>query len=278
MPECILAADIAKDKFDVSLLLEGERYRRKVFANSEKGFQALGEWLDRLGVGKVHLCLEATGAYSRPLAGFMYEAGHRVSLVNPSLIKAYGRSELLRNKTDKIDADLIARYCRDKHPRLWQPQADEIVELQALERRLSALKKLRQQEANRLEGGMSSSSVLASLKSTVAFLSEQIEAIEAAIRELIASNPQLKRKCDLLHSIKGIGKLTAAVLLAELGDMSNFQSVRQAVAFCGLSPSNKQSGKSVHGKAKMCKQGSARLREALYMPAIVARHYYYNEG
>jgi transposase len=273
MPTHILAADIAKDKFDAALLIESGLYRRRVLANNHQGFQTLAQWLSKQGAGKVHLCLEATGAYSQGLARFMHEAGHDVSLVNPALIKAYGASELLRNKTDKVDADLIARYCRDKKPRLWQPPAEELEELQALERRLGSLKELRQQEINRLKSGVRSTTVLSCLERTIAFLGEQIRSIESAMQELASHHPALKHKRDLLASIKGIGKLTAAVLLAELGDMSNFSDVRQAVAFCGLSPRNRESGKSVHGRAKMCKQGSVRLRKALYMPAIVARQH-----
>ena len=65
--------------------------------------------------------MEATGAYSQPLANFLVAKGYSVSVVNPAKIKAYAKSELSRAKTDKADAKLIARYARSMQPGLWTP-------------------------------------------------------------------------------------------------------------------------------------------------------------
>ena len=110
MSVAVLGIDIAKQKFDVALLLEGKT-KHKACKNSAEGFETLRLWLEKQGIQKVHACLEATGNYGEDLAIYLHEAGHTVSIVNPARIKGFGQSELIRTKTDKIDAALIARFC-----------------------------------------------------------------------------------------------------------------------------------------------------------------------
>lgn len=83
-------------------------------------------------VERAHVCLETTGGWSEAVAIALYEAGHIVSLVNPARIKAFGQSEMLRTKTDGIDAASIARFCRLHEPEPWMPPAPEIRILQGL--------------------------------------------------------------------------------------------------------------------------------------------------
>ncbi len=116
----ILGVDIAKKKFDVCLLI-GSKERHKVFRNNKEGFEKLVAWCNNHGAVLIHLCLEATGCYSEDIVIFMYELGHNVSVVNPSQIKAFGKSELLRNKTDESDAAKVARFCIANKPNLWKP-------------------------------------------------------------------------------------------------------------------------------------------------------------
>jgi transposase len=93
------------------------------------------------------------------------------------------------------------------------------------------------------------------------------------IRDHIDQSPSLKQQRDLLSSIPGIGDLTAAKLLSEFIDINHYSSARQAAAFAGLVPMHSDSGSSVRGKPRMCKMGTARLRKALYFPAIVATYH-----
>jgi len=98
-----------KAKFDAALLL-GERVRHAVFSNTEAGFGQLLAWLAKHRpdpAAPMHACMEATGNWGLELADFLHAQGVRVSIVNPARIKAYGDSELARNKTDKLDAGLI---------------------------------------------------------------------------------------------------------------------------------------------------------------------------
>ncbi len=109
----IVGIDLSKAKFDAALLL-GERTRHAAFSNTEAGFQQLLAWLAKHRpdpAAPSHACLEATGNWGLDLAAFLHGQGMQVSIVNPARIKAFGESELARNKTDKLDAALIARFC-----------------------------------------------------------------------------------------------------------------------------------------------------------------------
>lgn len=269
MTPLILGIDIAKAKFDVALLREG-KLRHKVFPNSAPGFKALSAWLAKQQAPRVHACLEATGAYGEALACYLADAGHTVSLVNPARIKAYAMSELARTKTDKADAAVIARFCQAQHPEPWRPPAPEIRTLQALVHRLEALQDMHRQEANRLEDAGNAPSVRASLTAHLAFLDQQIEKTQAAIQDHIDQHPGLKQDQDLLTSIPGIGDLTAAKFLAEVVNVRVYGNARAVAAYAGLTPRHRLSGNSVHGRTRLSKTGNARLRHALYMPAVVA--------
>lgn len=265
-----LGIDISKSKFDVSLLLPDGRLHHRVFLNSPAGFKQLSAWLTKRHVSRLHACMEATGTYSDALATYLHQAGHRVSVVNPAIIKAFAMTELSRTKTDKSDSSLIARYCHLHQPPQWQPPPPEISELQALVRRLDALIEMRQQEVNRLAAGIPAESVKASVAGHIQYLDEQITHTQSLIKDHIDRHPGLKQQRDLLSSIPGIGELTAAKLLSEIVEINNYQSARQVAAFAGLVPRHNQSGSSVRGKPRLCKVGTARLRKALYFPAIVA--------
>lgn len=128
MTDAILGIDLARRTFDASLLKAGKTWH-KVFPDRPEGFAALTTWLARRGVTQVHACLEATRTYGEALAVRPHEAGHRISLVNPARIQAFGKSELGRTKTDKADAALIARFCQSQAPAAWTPPAPELREL-----------------------------------------------------------------------------------------------------------------------------------------------------
>jgi transposase len=265
-----LGLDIAKLKFNACLLRADGKLRHKVFPNNPAGFAQLCDWLARQGAERVHACLEATGAYGDSLAAYLHEAGHTVSLVNPAAIKAYAQSHLSRTKTDRVDAALIAGFCAERKPPAWRPPVPEVRELQALVRRLESLTEMRTMEENRLSSGISVAAVKASVEEVLAYLSEQIKKTEALIRDHINRHPGLKQQSELLDSIPGIGETTAAVLLAEVPDTSQYRSARQVAAFAGLVPRERQSGSSVRGRVRLSKIGNARLRKALYFPAITA--------
>jgi len=266
----VLGIDISKQKFDAALLIGG-KLKHKSCKNNTEGFETLSQWLRKQRMGCLHACLEATGSYGDELALYLHDSGHTVSIVNPARIKGFAQSELLRTKNDKVDAGLIARFCLAMRPEPWEPPSAEIRALQALVRRADALVNIRTQELNRL--GTAAKAVAPSIQEHIAYLDEQIEKIKQQIAGHIDGNPELKGKRDLLHSIPGIGPATIAAILAEISIFERFDEVRKVVAFIGLAPKEAVSGSSIKGKPRLCKIGHARLRKALYMPALVSIRY-----
>jgi transposase len=265
-----LGIDISKLKFNVCLINSSGKLKHKVFPNTTTGFGQLLDWLSTQGVRRVHACLEATGTYGEALSLFLHQAGHTVSVVNPAAIKAFAGSRLSRTKTDRVDAELIARFCRAQAPPARTPPPAEVRELQALVRRLESLVGMRVAEENRLSSGITVDSVRESVEALLTHLNEQIKRTEKLIRGHINDHPRLKRQSKLLDSIPGIAETTAAHLLAEVTDITQYRSARQVAAYAGLVPRERRSGTSVRGRARLSKIGNARLRKALYFPAVMA--------
>lgn len=271
MTHRIIGIDISKKTFNVAALNPNNKYKHKVFQNDSAGFQALIEWLKLQEGDSFHFCMEATGIYNKALAAFLYEKGFLVSVENPAKIAAFARSELARNKTDKADAALIARFCRAFSPSPWKPEPLHIQELQALLSRFEALQDLIRQEENRLQ--IASNITRPSIEAVLAVLNAQFIEIKNKIKKHINDDPDLKSKKELLLSIPGIGETTIAVILAFVSDASKFESARHMASFVGLNPKQRQSGSSVYKKTRLSKTGNAKLRKALFLPAVVATRY-----
>lgn len=265
-----LGIDVSKDSFHLELSIN-EKLRHRKFANRKEGFIELGAWLAKHKASPVHACLEATGPYSEDLALYLHQQGHTVSVVNPAQIKAFGQSELLRNKDDRPDAGLIRRFCEKQRPAAWTPPPPHRRELQALTRHLENLIETRQQQLNRLESAKTKG-VIKSLRKLVAYVDTEIARTEKQIQEHVDNHPDLKQQCELLESIPGIGKRTAAKLLAEIEDIAGYKSARQVAAYAGLTPRNYRSG-TIRGKTRLSKTGNAHVRKALFMPAMTAKRY-----
>lgn len=198
----------------------------------------------------------------------MHDAKHTVSIVNPARIKGFAQSELMRTKNDTVDAGLIARFCFAMHPEPWTPAPPEMRHLQSLVRRIDTLITMKTQEMNRID--VSHESIRSSVRNHIAYLDKEIESLRKQIATHIKDDPELKTKSDLLKSIPGIGEATIAAILAELPMFERCDRVQKVVAFIGLAPRQFISGSSIKGKPRLSKVGNARLRKALFMPALVS--------
>ena len=268
--------DVSKLKLDVARLRSG-KVRNKVFSNDRAGFKALAAWLseDAITPAQTHLCMEATGPYSEALAVWLSDEGWSVSVVNPARVKGFAQSELARNKTDKADAALLARFCAALMPERWCPPSPAVRQLRSLVERLQALKDMHQQEMNRMEAATASGDELTIglIREHVSYLESAIKRLQEGIDEHVTGQPELHRDAQLLSSIPGIGSVTVAKVLAYAGDVSRFGSAKALSAFAGVCPQQRLSGTSVKGRTMVSKRGHADLRKALYMPGMVAiRH------
>jgi transposase len=268
-----LGIDVSKAWLDVVLLREGLPSEKGQFDNTSQGFRQMQHFLKKRKVKALHACLEATGYYGAEAALFLHQAGYVVSVVNPARIKAYAESQLSRTKTDAADAALIADFCRTQQPAAWTPPPLEQQELQALVRHLENVQDMRQQEVNRRQAAIPSETILKTLDEHIIFLDQQIADLLRLIHDHIDRHPHLRQQRDLLTSIPGIGDITAFKLLAEIVDVTAFDSAPQLAAFAGLTPRERRSGSSVRARTRLSKRGSSRLRSALYFPAIVAQRH-----
>jgi len=270
-PDCILGLDVSKDSLEVALRLTSGDRRTRSISNDSDGFDALTQWLERHvgSAGRLHACVEASGGYEQPVARFLYDQGARVSVVNPRRISSYAESQLRRSKTDRTDAQLLARFCKREEPGAWKPPNPDREALQELSRGLQGLKKERDRLKNQLDA-TKQQAVAAAVESVLEEINEQIETLQEQLDEQVQTSRRIRRDRELLETIPGVGRTAATQILAELGDHRRFDSARQAAAYAGLTPFHHTSGTSVRKEPRLSKIGNARLRKAMYFPALTA--------
>jgi transposase len=263
-----IGIDVAKAKLDVDILRPDGRHRGKKFDNTPSGHEELVRWLRSHDVSHAHVCMESTSTYMEDAATYLSDAGYTVSIINPALSKGFAQSEGLRSKTDKVDARMLAHFCREKRPSAWEAPHPTERALKALVLRHHALTEMQTQEKNRQETAPEVQ--LESIDVLLQCLGTELTRIEKQIKELTDNDPDMKQRRKLLNSIPGIGEKTAAVLLAYTGLKLRFRTARQFAAYAGLTPKQHESGSSVMRTSRMSKAGPVHLRGALYMPAMVA--------
>lgn len=271
--------DVAKQTLDTALTLDGKRVMAsKKTANDPAGHRILEHWIRAYAVKKgcprTHCCIESTGRYSMDIAAYLQEQeGVIVSIVNPALPKAFGKSLLLRTKTDQVSAALLAFYVAAVKPEPTPQPPEELKELKALVRHLAYLTSRRSQEKTHLES-ITHVAVMVSVKELIREYDRQIEEVEQKIAEHLKNHPDLKGKIQLLASIPGIGDATARLLLCEFHVQQGQKlQVKAQTAHAGLAPGKRESGTSVKGKSRICKLGNSRIRTGLYFPTLtVIKH------
>lgn len=266
-----LGIDVGKERLDLCLLSENGSEHSQV-ENTRKGYNQIQHWLKKRRVKDVRVCLEATGIYGLEVAQYLHDKGYWVSVVNPTRVKGFAESQMRRSKTDKLDAAVIAAFCRALEPEVWTPPEASWYELRAMVRHLEDLQQTRQQQVNRLEA-TTVVGIRQQIEAHIAFIDQQIAEVKDQITGHLHHHPDLKQQVTLLTSIPGIGDLTAWRLLAEIQAWEQFDDVRQVVAYVGLDPTRHESGRSVRGSRQISRQGCAALRAALYMPAVVAKQH-----
>jgi transposase len=261
-----LGIDVAKVKLDCALRQPDGKYKHKVFDNNRSGFEALFRWLLDLGVTELRVCMEATGVYWESVAEFLANQGYVVSVVNPLQIKAFGASRLVRTKTDKVDAKLIAEFCKENQPEAWKAPSAQEQALRAMVLRLDALQEMRLQESNRL--AVAREVVREEIASHIQWLDNEIKNLIKKIRDRIDDDPDLKQRKALLESIPGVGERTISTLLAFSLTPDRFKNARQVTAYAGLDPRQHESGSSVRGRPHISRFGHSVIRKLMYMPAM----------
>jgi transposase len=271
LQKAAIGIDVSKLTLDVALLTANGKIKSRVFDNDGPGFRKMLSWAQHTCVDcQLHFCLEATGSYSEAVAIFLVEAEQFVSVINPARIHYFGLALGTGNKTDKAAAQLIALYCQKEAPPLWRMASPAVRRLKALVRLLQDLVEMRTMQLNRLQTPGLDAIVTRIIRKHLRQLEGDIADAQAAIEDHIKNTPSLKEDRDLLVSIPGLGDTLARVIMAELPDVSQFDNAQSVGAYSGMAPSESRSGTSVKKKTRMSKRGNARLRAALYLPAMSA--------
>jgi transposase len=195
-------------------------------------------------------------------------------VINPKAAHNFAKVLLKRSKTDAVDAETLAIYCERMPFEAWQRPADEAISLRAVARRIAALNKLKTQAKNQLHALTATEGtpvfVVKHVEELIAVLEKQIRAHRDSAVALIQQHEKLKHAFVLIIGIKGIAQASAVQILAELMILPGDMTAKQWVAHAGLDPRHFESGSSVAKKPRISKAGNKYIRQALYMPALVA--------
>ena len=253
--------DTSKAWLDVYLHPIGQAFRVE---NTKDGLRRLCAELRGLGV--VLIVIEATGKLHRLAHRGLGAAGFAVAVVNPYRSRKLADALGQLAKTDAIDAHMLALYGQMINPQGTPVPSKSVAELQELVLARQSLKAGQTALANRLAAA--ESPVLKRLlKHHLALAERHLRELEKAITALIASEAQLKRRAEILASIKGIGPVAAAMLVACLSELG-YLSGGQIALLAGVAPVNCDSGE-MRGQRHI-KGGRAHVRKVLYMAAIAA--------
>jgi transposase len=268
-----LAIDVAKDKLDAQLSLGLGDPGKDLLEqpNNPKGFKRLLGECTRAGITRLHVCMEATGAYWFALAHFFFEAGAFVYVVNPARIKAQRKTELRRSKTDRIDKGVILRFLKAQLTELhrWCPPSPAVRKLQSLVRFRESLVGERTAKKNVLKSLAATPSVIRMANEQISRLDDEIAELDKLIQDIIHSDEQLRSLYASATSVPNIAAVTASILLAELRGFAEIRDRRQATAFAGLDVVQEESG-TIKKPPRISKTGSKLLRTAFYRVAPCA--------
>lgn len=272
-----VGVDVSKNRLDCAVITDdtGKLLGQRSFLNASEGIDRLLSWVRRLsgaGDASIHVVVEATARYHELVANGVVAAGVAVSVSNPARVRSFARGIGILSKTDQIDAFVLARYGQLARPKLWHPPERDVAELQALLSRLDDLEGDLRRESNRHEQARARAcpeAVARSFSASMQALKAQCHTLRKTIAAHLDASKALRDDLRRLLTIPAVGPKTAARMLVLLRSR-HFESARQAAAFLGLVPVERQSGRSVRGRPRLSKAGNPRLRAALYMAAIVA--------
>lgn len=267
--------DIAAATFTVAWLVKGV-WHHATFEQRRTDYGRFAHQLRQIAPPEQTLIvMEATGSYWSALAWFLHEASFAVSVINPSHAKLFARLEMQHAKTDRIDAQLLAEFARQRQPAQWTPPPTIVEQLQQHLTRRDDVLSIKTQEMNRLhalrQNPHADVSLLARLEHHIAYLQAEIDTLDRELADLLSSSDHAwADAARRLQTIPGIGLITAAWILAATHCFAYCDTPEQAAAFAGLVPYRRESGSSRRGHRPVGRGGHAALRKTLYMATLAA--------
>jgi transposase len=221
--------------------------------------------------------MEATGVYYEPLAYHLYKTKKSVVVILPNKVKHFMKSLNVKTKNDFVDARAIAQIGVERKFNLWEPPTPLFLELRQLTRLHEQLQCQKVALQNMLHSKEFSQGtipfVLKTNKKLIKSIETQIEKVEQAIQNLIEREDWLREKMERIQTIKGVGLMAAAVVIAETMGFKMIRNRKQLVSYAGYDVVERQSGTSVVGKTRISKKGNRHIRRALHFPALAASRF-----
>lgn len=265
-----LGIDIAQRSFLAALRFDAQRCAKAQFDNTPTGFRKLGRWLKSHGMGPLRVGLESTNTFAEALAEWLHGQGHTVCLLNPERVACYARSLGQRNKTDPADAWTIAAFVATHEVGTWTPPAPEHRALRSLTR--ARLQLVATSTQLQLQLRTADAVARPHLQAVLTALHRQLATLLRQLKAHLRTFPALAVQVQRLMTCQGVGLVTAATVLAELPPITAQSDPRALSSWAGLTPHRHQSGNH-ELPARLSRKGNAYLRQALYMPALVAKRY-----
>ena len=246
------------------------------FSQDQRGYNQLLRWVKQLTTKApvVVFLMEAIGVYYEPLAYHLHKIKKTVHVVLPNTSKHYFSSLNIKTKTDHADARVLSQFGVERQHKAWEPPSPVLRQLRNLSRYYVQLQEQKTALGNIKHSKDSSYEVqvfiLKSNSKLIEQIDKHIQECLLAIKKLIASDNALQDKVHKLSTIKGVGLITIATIIAETNGFESFSSAKQLASFAGYDVVQRESGTSIKGKTRISKKGNRYIRNALYFPAMVA--------
>ncbi|RPD91622.1 IS110 family transposase [Aureibaculum marinum] len=270
----VIGIDVSKLTIDAHI---HNRAVHRVFSNTTKGYKALLSWTETYLKEQVYFfCFENTGHYSTNLSVYLSENNRDYIEQSPLAIK---RSVgIVRGKTDKLDAGMIARYAwlHKEELLLSTPIENHVQELGRL---LSIREQLVRDRTGKMSSLKEMQSLLSSpstdnccriIKKTIHYLTKQIEALELCIKKLMKSDKSLDKNFKLLNTLKGVGLILSCQIIYHTSNFKRFNSWRQFSSYCGVAPFEYSSGTSIRRRNRIHHIGDRKMKTLLTLASVSA--------
>lgn len=255
-----VGVDVGKYQLDFYLW---ERNKHFTVENNETGIREAIKTLNRYHI--VRVVMEATGRYEMALASAAFEKGFPVCIVRPILIRQFAKAADQQAKTDRIDAQIIARFGAVMAPRETVEKSKNLQLIKDLVVRRRQLIAMRTKELNRTK--IMSSTMARSCNRLIKLLNKEVEWVEAKLAKAVESEAEWSERKTLLETVPGVGKALVWSLLSEMPELGTLNP-KQIASLAGLAPINRDSGKS-RGKRRIL-GGRHGVRTTLYMATLSA--------
>lgn len=273
---CIWAGfDVGKTGFSAALDTPAENGRAKLttllcrdFKRTPEGVELFFRWAQKAVPNyDIHIVMETTGCYSQHLSGWINQLHPEVGVTieNARNIHAFIQSLNLPHKTDKLDAQAIARFGTERQPKPTNHPSQTVLTLRELSRERTALIKARVDLQNRRDT-LISPIVRKINGQTLATLTLQIEKIDKEIKACVVQDEELLAEVHIMTTMPGVNFVSAYSILAEIGSLKQY-SAKELSSLSGLAPRIIESGTSIHS-SYLSRRSSGRLRQILYLDSV----------